>query len=228
MNAFKLAGERELFLNFDGPKKVKIILKRFVSVGAAALALVAAAMWSVARGAVLQPLPAVQPGSETAQAGGHAVHENVKPVPVQHAQKDASSDKHVSSAAIQPKSKKPPMPAPQTGLAIKMIPIDRLLKESAGSSDAVKPGIALGKMEKAAAADEVGFDIGKGLPLPVPESVLISPVDKPDGFHVGVDYHVDPKWDLTGLAGVTTTGGVVASPAKPSVNQVGVRASYRF
>ncbi len=78
------------------------------------------------------------------------------------------------------------------------------------------------------AADGLGLDIGNGLPLPMPDSILIAPQDRPAGFHVGLDYHLDQKWALTGLAGVKTTGGIVTSPAKPSVNQVGVRASYRF
>ena len=78
------------------------------------------------------------------------------------------------------------------------------------------------------AADGFGLDIGNGLPLPTPDSVLIAPQDRPAGFHVGVDYSLDQKWGLTGLAGVMTTGGIVANPVKPSVNQVGVRASYRF
>lgn len=211
---------------------MKIISKKTIYTAAAVLAV--AAMWSAARGIVSPPLRVVQPGA-------YAAHEivqpdpvqpsPVQPDPVQHVQKAVSVDKHV--AAVQPKLRKPLMPAPQTGMAIMMIPIDKLLKEST-SSDAVKPGIAHNTVEKTEkktggeAADGVGLDIGKGLPLPIPESVLITPIDKPDGFHVGVDYHVDQKWDLTGLAGVTTAGGAVTSPMKPSVNQVGVRASYRF
>ena len=201
---------------------MKIIPKKIVYVTAAVLAVVA--MWSTARGIVSPPLQVVQTGAD-------AAHEIVRSDPVQPAQKAVSVDKHV--VAVQQKPRKTLVSAAQTDMAIKMIPVDKLLKESAGS-DAVKPGIvhnAVEKPEKKAggeAADDVGLDIGKGLPLPVPESVLIAPIDKPDGFHVGVDYHVDQKWDLTGLAGVTTTGGAVASPMKPSVNQVGVRASYRF
>lgn len=206
---------------------MKIISKKTVYAAAAVLAVVA--MWSAASGIVSPPLQVVQPGA-------YAAHEivqpdPVQPDPVQHVQKAVSVGKHV--AAVQSKFRKPLMPAPQTGMAIKMIPIDTLLKESA-SGDAVKSGIAHNAVEKAEkktggeAADGVGLDIGKGLPLPIPESVLITPIDKPDGFHVGVDYHVDQKWDLTGLAGVTTAGGAVISPVKPSVNQVGVRASYRF
>ena len=77
-------------------------------------------------------------------------------------------------------------------------------------------------------ANGLGLDIGNGLPLPTPDSILIAPQNKPAGFHVGVDYRLDQEWVLTGLAGVMTTGGIVTTPVKPSVNQVGFRASYRF
>ena len=208
---------------------MKIISKKIVYVTASILA--AAAVWGAVRGIVLPTHKAAQPGLQVAQPGLQVAHETVQPVQQQVSQKAVSVDKHV--VAVQQKPRKTQAPAVKTDMTIKMIPVDKLLKESA-SSDAVKPGIAHNAVEKTEkkaggdAADDVGLDIGKGLPLPVPESVLITPIDKPDGFHVGVDYHVDQKWDLTGLAGVTTTGGAVTSPMKPSVNQVGVRASYRF
>ena len=227
MVSFDRFSNRELLHNFGGRKRVKIMSRKIIYVTASILA--AAAVWSAVRGFASPPLQVVQPG---AYAEHEIVRPNpVQPDPVQHAQKAVSVDKHV--VAVKQKPRKALAPAAQTDMTIKMIPIDKLLKESA-SSDAVKPGNAHNAVEKTEkktggeAADDVGLDIGKGLPLPIPESVLITPIDKPDGFHVGVDYHVDQKWDLTGLAGVTTTGGAVTSPVKPSVNQVGVRASYRF
>ena len=123
------------------------------------------------------------------------------------------------------------MQAKSIAPVIQVIDMKKLLKEAA-SSDPVKAHRQSNVFEKTAAdtktADGIGLDIGKGLPLPVPDSVLIAPNDKPEGFHVGVDYRLDQKWDVTGMAGVTTTGGIVASPVKPSFNQVGVRANYRF
>lgn len=141
---------------------------------------------------------------------------------------------HKVAASIQPKPKKPVaqvLQAKSIAPMIQMIDMKKLLKEAA-SSDPLKAHRQSKVFEKTATdtetADGIGLDIGKGLPLPVPNSVLIAPNDKPEGFHVGVDYRLDQKWDVTGMAGVTTTGGIVTSPVKPSFNQVGVRANYRF
>ncbi len=92
----------------------------------------------------------------------------------------------------------------------------------------------VGKASGAEAVDGFGLDVGNGLPLPTINNALVAPQDRPAGFHVGVNYHLDQNWELTGLAGVTTTEGIVANPAnltnpvKPSVNQVGIQAGYRF
>jgi len=197
---------------------VKIISKIYLAVAALAVAAVwGGAVQPVAQAAHLQPDP-VQPGS--VQSG------SVQADPVQA---PLDRHKHVPVVAVRKKTEKPPIQQSQKSIAIKMVPVDKLLQASSTGNPA-RPGIAPNAPEMATQEekDAVGLDIGKGLPVPMPESVLIAPVDRPDGFHVGVDYHVDQKWDLTGLAGVTTNGGAVISPAKPTFNQVGVRASYRF
>lgn len=87
------------------------------------------------------------------------------------------------------------------------------------------------KASGAEAVDRFGLDVGNGLPLPTMNNALVTPQDRPAGFHVGVNYHLDQNWELTGLAGVTTNEGIIANPAnpvKPSVNQLGIQAGYRF
>ncbi len=206
---------------------MKIISKIYLAVAALAVAVVWGA--SVERG-IATPSEAVQPVAQAARPDP-VQPAPVQPDPVQQVVAPAPPDrhKHVPVAAVRKKSEKPPMPQSQRDIAIKMVPVDKLLQVSSAGNPA-KSGVAHDASEKAAQEeqDAVGLDIGKGLPLPMPESVLIAPADKPDGFHVGVDYHVDQKWDLTGLAGVTTNGGTAISPVKPTFNQVGVRASYRF
>jgi hypothetical protein len=79
------------------------------------------------------------------------------------------------------------------------------------------------------AVDGFGLDIGNGLPLPALNTTLIAPQDRPAGFHVGVNYHLDQNWELTGQAGVTTNEGPMTnSVMKPSLNQLGIQAGYRF
>lgn len=207
---------------------MKIISKIYLAVAALAVAAVwGQAVQPVAQAAHLQPDP-VQPGSVQP---GPVQPGSVQPDPVQQAVVQAPLDKHkhVPVVAVRKKTEKPPIQQSQKPIAIKMVPVDKLLQASSVGNPA-RSGVAHNAPEKATQEekDAVGLDIGKGLPLPMPESVLIAPIDKPDGFHVGVDYHLDQKWDLTGLAGVTTNGGTVISPAKPTFNQVGVRASYRF
>lgn len=88
------------------------------------------------------------------------------------------------------------------------------------------------KTEKAGgekAAGGFGLDIGNGLPLPALNTTLVAPQDRPAGFHVGVNYHPDQNWELTGQAGVTTNEGLITnSVMKPSLNQFGIQAGYRF
>ncbi len=188
----------------------------------AALALVVLSFWSVERGP--ESVPVVQTGKKILQAGARILrHED--PVPKEAAAPvPKAHDAHVFAVT---KDKPKAVPAPQSD--IKMVPVEKLLEETAVREKA-RPAIAFGKPAKKREDDEVGVDIGKGLPLPMPDSALITPVDKPDGYHVGVDYRVDQKWDLTGLAGVTTTTGPVGlmTTTKPYINQIGFKASYRF
>ena len=152
--------------------------------------------------------------------------------------KPQSGGEHKAAASVRPKPKNPVAQARQTKnmtqpLVIRMVPMEKLLKESASSDQAKaqRQASVFAKTKRTAdseTADGLGLDIGKGLLLPVPDSVMIAPNDKPEGFHVGVDYRLDQKWDVTGVAGVATFGGIVTSPVKPSFNQVGVRANYRF
>ncbi len=143
---------------------------------------------------------------------------------------------HKAAASIRPMPKKPVgqvLQAKSIAPVIQMMDMKKLLKEAA-SSDPVKAHRQTSVFAKtkttadSETADGLGLDVGKGLLLPVPDSVMIAPNDKPEGFHVGVDYRLDQKWDVTGVAGVATFGGIVTSPVKPSFNQVGVRANYRF
>lgn len=184
------------------------------------VALAAASVWKAVYGAV--PEPVVHP-KIAAHVAAHEI------TPVRREVRKKAAPKHV--AAVRRKPAKLPVSEGRTDVAIKMVPIDRLLKESSTRSSA-RPEAARDGAHKPdkVTEDDVGLDIGRGLPLPTPESILFTPIDKPDGFHVGVEYHVDQKWDLTGLAGVTTNGNAlgVTSPGKPSVNQVGLKANYRF
>ena len=211
---------------------MKIISKIFISA-----ALLAAVMWFADSGRGV--VPSVQSGTQAVQVQPAPLQPApLQPVPaqtdsMQQAMVQAPLErlKHVLVAAVHKRIGKPVVPEPKKDIAIVMVPVDKLLQASSGGAQA-KLAASHNALDKATQETEegaaVGLDVGKGLPLPMPESVLITPADKPDGFHVGVDYHVDQKWDLTGLAGVTTNGGTVISPAKPTFNQVGVRASYRF
>lgn len=73
------------------------------------------------------------------------------------------------------------------------------------------------------------LDAGGDLPLPGAADPALGPKYQDSGFHLGLDYHLAPQWDVTGLAGVKTGGGLAATPPdKPSVDQVGVEARFKF
>ena len=190
----------------------------------AALVLAAFALLSVERGP--EPVPIVQTGTNILQAGAKILrHED--PLPKEVAAPVQAPKAHDAHVVVETRVKPKAVPAPQSD--IRMVPVEKLLKETA-VRERIKPVIAFGKPAKKREDDDVGVDIGRGLPLPMPDSALITPIDKPNGYHVGVDYHVDQKWDLTGLAGVTTTTGPVGlmTTTKPYINQIGFKASYRF
>ncbi len=180
----------------------------------------------------------VQPNPQTVHPLNRKAVQHIVEQKPHHAVQSGERNKNapVATANIRHQPGKPVKQAQtlQRNTAIRMIQTGSLLTEPV-NSDPVKinlqqsaPAKTEEKTGSPADADGFGLDIGNGLPLPTPDSILIAPQDRPAGFHVGVDYRLDQKWALTGMAGVMTTGGIVTSPVKPSVNQVGVRASYRF
>ena len=76
------------------------------------------------------------------------------------------------------------------------------------------------------ARSDLGVDVGGDLPWPVPKSPLFMPGSREIGFHLGVNYRLDSKWDLTGLAGAAANQEI--DPMKPNDKQIGVRARYSF
>lgn len=104
--------------------------------------------------------------------------------------------------------------------------IGDLLPEEGKQESVVRPKSAISKVMTDKRA--VDLDMGGDLPWPVPDSPMFSPRNRDIGFHVGVNYHLDQKWDLTGLAGMGMVGNVDAYPMKPNVEQIGIRAKYRF
>ena len=190
------------------------------------LAMAAFALWNVER--ERDPLPVAKTAAGILHAETQVPRPDAplpKAVPVQGPAEHGAPK--VAKSVERPERRVTPVPQPQSD--IRMVPVERLLRETAAGEKA-RPVIAFGKSDKKPQEDDIGVDIGKGLPMPMPDSALITPVEKPDGFHVGVDYHVDPKWDLTGLAGVSTTTGPVGlmTTTKPYINQIGFKASYRF
>lgn len=182
----------------------------------------------------------VQPNPQTVHPLNRKAVQHIVEQKPHHALQSGGGNKNapVAAANIRPQPVKPVKQAQtlQGNTAIRMIQTGSLLTEPV-NNDPVKINLQQSapaktekteKTEDTEAADGFGLDIGNGLPLPTPDSILIAPQDRPTGFHVGVDYRLDQKWALTGMAGVMTTGGIVTTPVKPSVNQVGVRASYRF
>ena len=114
----------------------------------------------------------------------------------------------------------------KAGKILLPIRISELLPEEGKQGGIVRPTPVLAKAM--AAEKAVDLDMGGDLPWPVPDSPLLSPRNRDIGFHVGVNYHLDQKWDLTGLAGMGMVGNVDAYPLKPNVEQIGIRAKYRF
>lgn len=76
------------------------------------------------------------------------------------------------------------------------------------------------------AKSDVGVDLGGDLPWPVPKNPLLFPGNREIGFHVGVRYKLDSRWDLTGLAGAAANQQI--DPLKPNDEQIGIKARYRF
>ena len=71
----------------------------------------------------------------------------------------------------------------------------------------------------------VNLDLGGKLPWPYPVSPWM-PKNRDLGFHVGLDYRLNDNVDLAGIAGVTVPSD--AYSLKPNVEQIGVRARFRF
>ena len=73
----------------------------------------------------------------------------------------------------------------------------------------------------------VNLDLGSKLPWPLPDSPWM-PKNRDLGFHLGLDYQVNEHFNLTGIAGVSVPAEADSYTLKPNVEQIGVRARYRF
>ena len=204
---------------------VNILRKIILSAAVISACTTAPVVWGGENSAIV-----VEPNPQTVHPLNRKAVQHIVEQKPHHALQSEARNKNapVAAANIRHQPVKPAQTL-QGNTAIRMIQTGSLLTEPV-NNDPVKINLqqsAPAKTEKTE-ADGFGLDIGNGLPLPTPDSILIAPQDRPTGFHVGVDYRLDQKWALTGMAGVMTTGGIVTTPVKPSVNQVGVRASYRF
>lgn len=70
--------------------------------------------------------------------------------------------------------------------------------------------------------------MGGDLPLPGINDPSLGSKYKDSGFHFGLNYRLTSQWNVSGLAGVKTGGGPVATPDKPSMDQLGVQAQFKF
>ncbi len=133
----------------------------------------------------------------------------------------ASGTAHIAKAPAAKRKKRR-----KVGKILLPIRISELLPEEGKQGGVVRPKPVFSK----AMADEkaVDLDMGGDLPWPVPDSFLLSPRNRDIGVHVGVNYHLDKQWDLTGLAGMGMVGNIGAYPLKPNVEQIGIRAKYWF
>lgn len=108
-------------------------------------------------------------------------------------------------------------------LGLVNLPVDDSKNFRATPGKNALPHLALAKEP-----EDIDIDLGKNLPWPAPKSPLLLPGNRETGFHVGVNFRLDKRWDLAGVAGVGVPGGIQADQLKPNVEQVGILARYRF
>jgi hypothetical protein len=110
---------------------------------------------------------------------------------------------------------------------IRRIDIGKLMLEEGVTVNAKKKSDPFSKALVARDRENMDLDLGGKLPWPYPDSPLM-PKSRELGFHVGLDYHMNENLDLAGVAGVSVPSGADAYSLKPNVEQIGVRARYRF
>ncbi len=153
-----------------------------------------------------------------------------RPLPVASSAKPEVPAIHREKPQQALKSKAPEKrvpPARKQEIAAQAAPV--IIRINAASLDEMKLGTIQKRKERLAlvSADHEGvrLDLGGDLPWPIPKSPLFQ--DNRDiGFHVGLNYRLDGRWDVTGLAGANLDAGNY--PLKPNMEQIGVRANYRF
>lgn len=134
-------------------------------------------------------------------------------------------DISVAKVREQPKKHVPVASVPRK--IIRTIRIEDLVAGDMKRDPLKPPKNVLAKVGSVKQDAGLDFDFGGKLPWPTPNSGLPTS-DKDIGFHVGVNYHLDRNWDVTGLAGVKMVGGTETYQAKPVIDQIGIQARYRF
>lgn len=138
--------------------------------------------------------------------------------------------KKIKAPSVKQSRRKPPVPPRQTSVLMKPDVKNLLLAPApADGSPANKPSNPFGATAGPGSDPSLHWDVGGKLPLPGTDDPALASKYRDSGFHLGLNYHLAPQWDVSGLADVRT-GGINTMPTleKPSVDQVGVAARFKF
>ncbi len=105
--------------------------------------------------------------------------------------------------------------------------IGKLVIEEDEATKAIKTPDLFSRSLVSKDKSNVNLDLGGKLPWPLPDSPWMQK-SRDLGFHVGLDYRLNENFELTGIAGVSVPAGTDAYSIKPNVEQIGVRANFRF
>ena len=134
---------------------------------------------------------------------------------------------HHRRHARAPAKGSPPADHP-TALNLKNLQIPADAMKAAPSQPTFSQHNAFDALVQAGQTQALHWAAGGDLPLPGIDDPALGPKYKDSGFHFGLNYRLNPQWNVSGLAGVKTSGGPVASPDKPTMDQLGIQAQFKF